>query len=361
MGSLSFVLCLIPWYWLSAAVDAGEPSDVRPRSAIGAAVADGGPAPAPAEPPAAKAGAPVPVTAGPSAASGPGPAPRLRKPPPGSARAAHRWLKETASYRVTVGLLGQVAEATLSYTPGGAKAAGRAQAPWLVHAVGAGHGAVLGLARTQKRIESEFDARAFAARRWTNVKITAGRTTVDTAEQAQAGTVALVRRRTGEPERAESFNRASAVLDPLSFLLRLRMALPEAPTTYEVLDGRALWLAQVSAARPAPDAPDLLRVDGRVNPIYWNGDPDSKRTSRSFALYFARDRFHTPVRLAVPFALGEFRAELVDLDRSDAKRGKARKGRSFCGSCRQRMIWRGFMSCWSGILAAVDRGAGKQP
>ena len=72
-------------------------------------------------------------------------------------------------------------------------------------------------------------------------------------------------------------NRASAVLDPLGLLLRIRLA-PQTPTSFEILDGRALWIVTLSAARPTRDAPPMLRLDGRVKPIYWDGTPDKERT-----------------------------------------------------------------------------------
>jgi hypothetical protein len=254
-----------------------------------------------------------------------------------------------------------VAEATVSYAPAGGSPAGGAAAPaQLLRAVGAGEGTVLGFAKTQKRIESEFDARAFAARRWTSVRSSSGKTTVDSAEQAKAGTLSLLRKRTGEHDLAESFVRSAAVLDPLSFLLHLRMALPAAPTTYEILDGRALWLAHVSAARIDGDDPWLLRLDGKVDPIYWNGDPDKQRTSRSFVLYLKRDRFHTPARLVVPSGLGEFRAELVKLNRTDKEPTGKRKGAALCERGQRDRNWRRTLDCWSGLLTEVPRsGAAK--
>jgi len=220
---------------------------------------------------------------------------------------------ETASYRVTYGIMGQVAEATLSFAP----AAGTAELPLVIRAVGTGNGAVLGFGKTDKKIESEIDARTFAGRRWTNVKSSDGKTTVDTGEQPKPGSVSLLRKRTGEPDLSESFSRAATILDPMSFLLRVRMALPTAPTRYEILDGRALWIAELSAAAADPHHPWLLRMDGKVDPIYWGGPPDPERTSRVFSLFVTRDRFHTPVRLVVPFGVGEVRAELVRLERPE--------------------------------------------
>jgi hypothetical protein len=329
MGYLSLVFWLIR---LPCALDASDPVgpvDAQPGDAAKSEPAVATTQPSPAAP------APAPVRAAPPA-------------PVAVAAAALPWLpRETASYRVTYGIMGQVAEATLSFTQdAGTAAAARAAVPPLIRAVGAGNGAVLGFGKTDKRIESEFDARTLASRRWINRRLSDGKTTFDTGEQPKSGSVSLLRKRTGEPDLAETFSRTAPVLDPLSFLLRLRMALPEAPTTYEILDGRALWLAEISAARPDPDNPGLLRLDGKVDPIYWSGGPDKERSSRSFALYVTRDRFHTPVRLVVPFGMGEVRAEMVRLERPDTEWVKALVGRLLCGVCPGHRVCRGTSRPW---------------
>jgi hypothetical protein len=249
--------------------------------------------------------------------------------------------KETARYRVTFGILGKVAEAELSLALGNAATSVGAAAPsLLIRTKGSGSGDVLGFGKTDKRIEGDFDARALSARRWRNVKIRKGKTTIDTAEQAKPGAVSLLRKRAGEPDQAEHFDRAAPVLDPLGFLVRLRLALPEASMVYEVLDGRALWLAKVAAARVDPAAADLLRVDGKLEPIFWNGDPDQRRSTFTFSLFFRRDRFRTPVRLTVPYGLGEVRAELVRVERRPGERGKAPDGSLSCEKVRRRSLLR---------------------
>ena len=322
MGYLSLIFWLPRLPCALAASDALAPVDARASDAAKSE-------PAVATPPPT---APAPPPVGPS------------QPAP-VAVAAAPWLpRETASYRVTYGIMGQVAEATLSFAPDAGPAP--AAVPPLIRAVGDGHGAVLGFGKPDKRIESEFDARTHASRRWTNRRASDGKTTYDTGEEPKFGSVSLLRKRTGEPDLAETFTRTAPVLDPLSFLLRLRMALPEAPTTYEILDGRALWLAEISAARPDPDNSGLLRLEGKVDPIDWSGGPDKERSSRSFVLYVTRDRFHTPVRLVVPFGLGEVRAEMVRIERPDTEWVKALVGRLLCGVCPGHRVCRGTGRPW---------------
>ena len=238
---------------------------------------------------------------------------------------------------MSFGILGQVARATISYTPAPGGNGG------VVRAVGAGGGAVLGFGETQKRIESELDLGARAARRWKSVRSTAGQVTVDNAEQPSPGNVSLVRQKTGEPDRADRFTRAAPVMDALSFLLRLRLALPTAPSTFEILDGRALWIAEISPARPDPEDDDLLRVEGKIRPVFWSGGPDPKRKSHSFWLAFTRDRHHTPTRLVVPFGLGEVRAELVRVERGEPERDQAFGRRETCARFLGRALCNGFL------------------
>jgi hypothetical protein len=225
-------------------------------------------------------------------------------------------VKETARYRVSYGILGEVAEATVTFTPDGSPGlVGAGPARSIVHAVGTGRGAVLGFGKTEKHIESDFDTQALKTMRWTITRSTGGETVVDIAEQPQAGAVSLLRKRTGQPDQADSMNRASPVLDPLGLLLRIRLAPPQAPTSFEILDGRALWIVTLSAARPTSDTPRMLRLDGWCRPIYWDGTPDKERTERPFKLFLSDDAYHTPLRLVVPFGMGEARAEIVQLSR----------------------------------------------
>lgn len=263
--------------------------------------------------------------------------------------------QETTRYRVTFGIFGQVAEATLSVAPHAAPVP--AGTPLLLHAAGSGSGNVLGFGKMDKRIETDFDARALGTRHWSSVKTKAGKTTSDTAEQAQPGALTLLRKRTGQSDLAESFRRTVPVLDPLSFLLRLRLAPPAAATVYEVLDGRALWLAKVSAARVDEASPDLLRLDGKFDPIYWSGGRDKERNSYTFSLFLTRDRFRTAVRLLVPYGLGEVRAELVQVERRAGTRGIAVSTGLACDEPRPRSFWRGIARGWAkGARGQMVRG-----
>jgi hypothetical protein len=249
--------------------------------------------------------------------------------------------RETAHYRVTFGILGQVAEAELSLAPEIVAGPARtAAATVLVRTKGVGRGDVLGFGKTDKSIESDFESGTLVSRRWSSVNSHSGRTTIDTGEQSKPGAVSLLRKRTGEADRSDRFDRAASVLDPLGFLTRLRVALPESPTVFEVLDGRALWLAKVSGARLDPAAAHLLRIDGTFEPIYWNGNPDKERSTYSFSLHLTRDRFRTPVRLTVPYGLGEVRAELVRVQRPAGERGKSPDGSLACDGTRPRSPWR---------------------
>ena len=265
-------------------------------------------------------------------------------------------VRETASYRVTYGLFGQVAEASVSLVPEMTVLAGQSDGmPLLVQAQGVGSGEVLGFGKTDKRINSEFDARSLAARHWRSVKSAKGKVITDAGEQTEPGAVALLRKRAGENDRTESFRRSTPVLDPLSFLLHLRIAPPKQPTVHEVLDGRALWLAKVSAARPDVASPKLLRVDGKLEPIDWGGGADEKRSRYSFSLFLTRDRHHTPVRLVVPFGFGEVRADLVQLDRTEGSGEQLASGGFDCREPRDRPFWRGLTEGWSSMWSASLR------
>jgi Protein of unknown function (DUF3108) len=217
---------------------------------------------------------------------------------------------EHAQYRIGYGLLGNLGDIDLSLAPGntGAEA---------VKLVGSGHGSLLGLGQTEKRIESVVDPRSLGAQRWTSFRSSGGKTVTDFAQQAEPGKVAIVRRRPGKPDRPDVLKRAAPVLDPLTFLLRLRVTPPTTPESFEVLDGQGLWVITVQPPEVVAEGTGrALRLNGRAAPIYWDGSPDDERTVHTFSLWLTNDAFRTPLRLVMPMGPGEVRAELVALWRT---------------------------------------------
>jgi hypothetical protein len=261
----------------------------------------------------------------------------LPAPPPLAACVS----SETSSYRISMGILGTIAELTLQIVPESLPSAHATLFPSSLRAVAQGGGSVFGMGKTDQRIESELDARQLTTRRWKNVRSNGHGVTTDTGEQPQPGTVALLRKRSNEADRAESFTRTQPIFDPVGFLLHLRVALPTKPTTYEVLDGRALWLVLASPARVGPDTQDMWRVDGKLEPIFWDGKPDGERARYAFSMFFTRDRFHSLTKVVAPLGLGEIKVDLVRLDRSTPMDF----GRAFyCSRLRRPGVW--------GVLAA---------
>jgi hypothetical protein len=217
---------------------------------------------------------------------------------------------EHAQYRIGYGLLGNLGDIDLSLVPsnGGGEA---------VRLVGAGRGSLLGLGQTEKRIESEVDPRSLGAQRWTTFRSSGGKVVTDFATQAEPGKVALLRRRPGKPDRPDLLKRTTPVLDPLTFLLRLRIAPPRVTESYEVLDGQGLWVITMHEAEPVAEGTGrALRLRGRASPIYWDGSADDERSSHNFTLWLTDDAYRTPLRLVMPMGPGEVRAELVALWRT---------------------------------------------
>jgi hypothetical protein len=243
--------------------------------------------------------------ADPAAAATPPPAAAVPAPPPPAPRAT----EEASRYRVRYGVFGELGQVQITFRYPGV-------ATENVRAVGEGSGSLLGMGQYHKRVEAELDPRALAARRWTTSRVQSGKTTTDSVEQTRPGSIQLVRRRTGKPDEGWSFDRQQVVLDPLSFLYRLRARPPRARELYEVLDGRALWLITVEPATAATlDGRGALALRGRANPVFWDGQPDKERTARSFTLWLEDDRFRTPLRLVMPLAVGEVRVDLTGVDR----------------------------------------------
>lgn len=221
--------------------------------------------------------------------------------------------QEAARYKISYGILGEIGALDLSLSPGreGAPAA-------TVRAVGVGRGAFLGLGETEKTVESDFDPSTLGARRWTSTRKSGGKVVTDVVVQPRPGALAMVRRRPGRPDLADALSRTDAVLDPMAFLLRVRLSPPlAAPASHEVLDGRGLWRISLQVAeRAVADGRPTLKVRGRAEPIAWDGAPDAERTARGFTLWLADDEHRTPLRLVMPFGPGEVRAELVSVSRA---------------------------------------------
>jgi hypothetical protein len=227
---------------------------------------------------------------------------------------------EWTQYRIAFGVLGNLGELKIVLTPG--PRPGDA-----IRLLGQVKASLFGIGETDKRVLSEFDPRSLAVRRWSAYRSTGGKTVTDFARQAHPGTVALLRRRPGRPDQPDTLRRKVEVLDPLSFILRLRVATPHEPQSYEVLDGHGLWQITTSpATRGTGDMGRALRVDGKAEPIFWDGSRDEERPRRTFSVWLSDDEFRTPLRLVLPLSVGEVRADLVTVTRSTPRGGQAATG-----------------------------------
>jgi hypothetical protein len=249
-------------------------------------------------PPVSEAPPPAPPETRPAPAPVPAPAPAPAPPTQPS---------EAIRYRVMYGVFGELGEIKISFSfPGDA-----------VRATGVGKGSLLGFGQMEKRLESQLDGRGMLPRRWISSRIQSGRTITDSIEQPSPGWIEVVRRRTGRPDEGHRFVRKQPVLDPLTFLYRLRSRPPQSAQAYEVLDGRALWLIAIEPARSATldRGRSALMLRGRANPIFWDGQPDPERTARSFTIWLDNDRYRTPLRLVMPLPVGEVRVDLASIQR----------------------------------------------
>jgi Protein of unknown function (DUF3108) len=257
----------------------------------------------------------------------PGPAPlmpppaRLSAPPP--PMPAPLAMRESAHYRVDYGVL-SIGEIQLSVDgplPGAAAGPAPARGETLVRAAGYGQGAIFGLGRLENRIEAEFDLRSLSSRRWTSARLADGQSIRDFAEQPQQGQIEMRRERAGAPVDSRRATFPGPALDPVSFLLRLRVA-PPAPggsQVLQVLDGQALWRVTISNTSPPPTAdggPPRIRLEGRAEPIFYDGRSDpGERSLREFALWLSDDAARVPLRLEMPIGIGDLVVALVDVDR----------------------------------------------
>jgi hypothetical protein len=229
--------------------------------------------------------------------------------------------EERSRYRVDYGVLeiGELELAIAAAAPGAT----------LVHADGHGAGGLLGLGHMENRIATDFDLARLESRRWDNARSGGEGDLRDRAEQTAAGQVSLVRERSGNASApvATHATLATPLLDPLGFLLRLRVEPPGAkpgdpPQILYVLDGQALWRVTITNAGrgPAPEgvaAVPTLRLEVEAEPVRWDGglDTGGERSHRSLKLWLSDDAARVPLRLEVPVGLANLVVALTDIDR----------------------------------------------
>jgi hypothetical protein len=246
-------------------------------------------------------------------------------PPPPPARAAARRpsppplaMRETARYRVDYGAL-SIGEISLAITDPARDGAA------LVQASGQAQGSILGFGRLENHIEAVFDAEHLSSRRWTSARSGWEGDIRDTGEQPRQGLLDLTRARDGRPPERLRAAVAGPALDPVGFLLRVRVAPPPIggpPQVLYVLDGRALWRVTLVSAglEPLPDTAartPALRLEGHADPIRYDGTVDdrSDRSRRELILWLSPDAAHVPLRLSMPIGISDLVVALVDLDR----------------------------------------------
>ncbi|HVR02131.1 MAG TPA: DUF3108 domain-containing protein [Polyangia bacterium] len=260
-------------------------------------------------------GAPRAVVAVPAALPAPRPIARPRPAPAAVAR------EERSRYRIEYGVLeiGELELAVAAALPGATS----------VHADGRGTGGVLGFGRMEDRIATDFDLVRLDSRRWDNARSGAEGDLRDRAVQADAGQVSLVRERLGAAAAPATRHAtlATPLLDPLGFLLRVRIEPPPAsprnpPQILYVLDGQALWRVTVTNAgrASAPDGVEpvlTLRLDAEAEPVRWDGTPDTDgdRHHRSFKLWLSDDAARVPLRLEMPIGIANVVVALTDITR----------------------------------------------
>jgi hypothetical protein len=227
-------------------------------------------------------------------------------------------MREDARYRIAFGPLGQVGE--IRTTIRDDRAEGTEQ---LVQVGGYGEGSIFGLGRMRSQVDSQFNLRLLGSRRWTAARWKGDQTTTDIIEQPRPGVVTLERRRDGRPPDRQAASFPLPAFDPLGFLMRVRIA-PPAPgqtQTFQVFEGRALWRVTLTTAgtQALPDsdaALPALRLEGRFDPIRYDGHPDSDdRPHRTFTLWLSNDAARVPLRLSVPIGIVDVVVELVELQR----------------------------------------------
>lgn len=221
---------------------------------------------------------------------------------------------ERATYDVQYGVLGRVGKLTLSSAAPTVTADG--QTVLTLRAEGAG--AVLGLGRFQRTIDSEFDLHRRTSRRWRSTRRSVGLASDETVSDSvvhQAGDSLLIERRkaaSAAPSEQQVLSPAGVTSDPLGLIWRLR-AQPPAPgqrVLLQMLDGMALWRVEVRAPPGGPvPVPSSVRLgnelDAELTPILYNGQRDPARPERRFRLWLTPDENRTPLRLEMPMGLAD--------------------------------------------------------
>jgi Protein of unknown function (DUF3108) len=150
-----------------------------------------------------------------------------------------------------------------------------------------------------------------------------GETVTDIIEQPSAGVLTMVRQRPGAPPSSQRAAFALPALDPVGLVMRVRVAppLPDHPLRLLMLDGQALYRVTLSAAGRQP-VPDLegpafgLRIEGRADPIVYDGRDAADRPRRGFTLWLSDDDARIPLRLTMPIGPGDVVVELVEATRT---------------------------------------------
>jgi hypothetical protein len=225
---------------------------------------------------------------------------------------------ELARYRIGFGPLSSVGEIRVSINDDLAEGSDR-----LVRVGGYGQGSIFGLGRMEKRVDSEFSPALLGSRRWTSARWKGGEAVTDTADQPRPGLVDLVRQRQGQPAERQQATFPFPAVDPIGFIMRVRVAPPAVgqSQTQQVLDGQALWRITLTTAgvQELPDSASripALRIEGRADPIFYDGNPDEgDRPHRTFVLWLSADPAHVPLRLSMPIGIADVVVELVEIKR----------------------------------------------
>ena len=240
--------------------------------------------------------------------------PRLPPPAPLPAPLS---MREEARYAVSYGIIGGIG--TLHLSIEGERADGPRR---LITLAGQGQGGVLGLGRSDKSVSNEFDPAALTSRRWSMAR-TGGDTVTDVVEQPNAGVLNMVRQRPGAAPAPLQATFSLPALDPVGLVMRVRVAPPSAdhPLQVLLLDGQALWRVTLTWAgrQPLPDSErrvSALRVEGRADPIYYNGSDAPDRPRRTFTLWLSDDDARVPLRMTMPMGIGDVVVQLVQATRT---------------------------------------------